>query len=158
MQAGRKRLESLASAALDPGEAIRTYKHCVIVGDPGAGKTTLLKYLTLKSLDGHLAGLPELPIHIELNTFVSSQCHDLLDFASTSWEADYNFPKVEARSYMEEQLKTGKALLLLDALDETMIGETADVAEASYRRAAEAIIQMPTRYSQSHLLLTPPKP
>ncbi len=154
MQAGRKRLESLASAALDPGEAIRTYKHCVIVGDPGAGKTTLLKYLTLKSLDGHLAGLPELPIHIELNTFVSSQCHDLLDFASTSWEADYNFPKVEARSYMEEQLKTGKALLLLDALDETMIGETAEVAEASYRRAAEAIIQMASRYYQSPIVVT----
>jgi HEAT repeat protein len=154
MRAGRRRLESLASTALEPGEAIRRYKHCVIVGDPGAGKTTLLKYLTLASLDGHLKGLPDLPMHIELNAFVNSGCSDLLDFASLFWEAQYAFPKEEARSYIEEQLRSGKALLLLDALDETLPGETTEIAEASYRRAVEAIMQMATRYYQSPIVVT----
>ncbi len=55
LQASQKRLESKASTALDPTKAIRTYKHCVIVGDPGAGKTTLLKYLALKSASNQIS-------------------------------------------------------------------------------------------------------
>src|SRR5260221_403181 len=60
--AGFKHLEQRASSAIDPDEAIRTYTHCVIVGDPGAGKTTLLKYLTLKAADNQLSWLPDFPI------------------------------------------------------------------------------------------------
>ncbi len=92
LRASRMRLESRTSAALDPDQAIRTYKHCVIVGDPGAGKTTLFKNLTLKSAAQGLSGLPDLPIYIELNKFVNSDQQNLLDFASTKWD-EYGFPK-----------------------------------------------------------------
>jgi len=147
-------LERRASEALDPDEAIRIYRRCVIVGDPGAGKTTLLKYLTLQSIDSHLPGLPDQPIHIELSDFVSSGHLDLLEFAATRWEERYGFPKAEARAYMEERLEAGKAWLLLDALDETVIGETAEAAEQSYKRVNEAILQEATRYHLSPIVVT----
>ena len=129
LRIGQMRLESRVNSALDPDEAIRMYRRCVIVGDPGAGKTTLLKYLTLKLAEKQLTGLPDLPIHVELNAFASSGQHDLLEFASSSWDEKYGFPKAEARACIEDNLKNGKALLLLDALDETIIGENEETAE-----------------------------
>ena len=97
LQASFKHLEHRISKAIDPDEAIRTYKRCVFVGDPGAGKTTLLKYLALKAADNQLANLPDLPIRIELNAFASSGHHDLLDFAAADWDERYGFPKADAR-------------------------------------------------------------
>jgi NACHT domain/HEAT repeats len=154
LRVGSIHLEHRVSSALDPDEAIRTYKRCVFVGDPGAGKTTLLKYLTLKAAEKQLTNLPDLPIHIELNAFASSQCQDLLDFASIRWEDRYGFPRVDARTYMEEKLKTGSALLLLDALDETVIGDSVDEAEASYKRAIDDVMQVATRYHRSPVVVT----
>jgi HEAT repeat protein len=154
LEAGFKYLERRSSSAVDPDEAIRTYKRCVFVGDPGAGKTMLLKYLTLKSADNQLSGLPDLPIRIELNAFVTSGYQDLLDFAAADWDERYGFPKGDARAAMEERLKEGKALLLFDALDETVIGDTPDAAEASYQRVTDAIIQIATRYAQSPIVVT----
>ena len=151
---GFKHLEQRASSAIDPDEAIRTYTHCVIVGDPGAGKTTLLKYLTLKAADNQLSGLPDFPIRLELNAFANSGYQDLLDFAAHDWEERYNFPQADARTYMEERLHAGEALLLLDALDETVIGETTEAAEASYERVAHAIMATTTRYHRSPAVVT----
>jgi NACHT domain len=151
---GFKNLEQRASSSVDPDEAIRTYKHCIIVGDPGAGKTTLLKYLTLKAADGQLIGLPDLPIRIELNAFATSGYQELLDFAASEWDSRYNFPKAEAHVYMEERLQAGEALLLLDALDETVIGDTGEAAESSYLRVVNAIMQVTTRYHRSPIVVT----
>lgn len=55
---------------------------------------------------------------------------------------------------MEERLKEGKALLLFDALDETVVGETPDAAEASYQRVTGAIMHIATRYAQSPIVVT----
>ena len=103
MQASHRYLESRSSSAIDPDEAIRKYKHCVFVGDPGAGKTTLLKYLALKTVGKQLTDIPDIPIHIELNAFATSGYSDLLDFAAKTWDDRYNFPKVDARAYMDEK-------------------------------------------------------
>ena len=154
IRAGRLQLESRASAAMDPDVAIHRYKHCVIVGDPGAGKSTLLKYLTLKSIDGQLQDLPDLPIHIELNAFVSSGHQDLLTFTASTWENRYGFPKDEALEYMKYRLKDGKALLLLDALDETVTGKTKDEPEESYKFVANAIMELARRYYDSPIVVT----
>src|SRR5260370_22095613 len=138
-----------------PDEAMRKCIHCGSVGDPGAGKTTLLKFLTLKAADGTLKDLPDLPIHIELNAFsVSTEFNDLLDFADNEWDKRYAFFKAQARDYMDEALKAGKAMLLLDALDETVVGEQTEKAEASYGRAVNAIIQTATRYPRAPIVVT----
>jgi predicted NACHT family NTPase len=150
----QKYLESRSSSALDPDEAIRRFRHCVVVGDPGAGKTTLLKYLALRSAEKQLPGLPDLPIHISLNDFVNSEHRDLLDFAAKTWDERYGFPKVDARAYMENRLEQGQALLLLDALDETVVGSTNQEAEDSYKRVTSAIVHAKTRYNQSPIVVT----
>jgi len=147
-------LEQRARSAIAPANAVRFHKRCVFVGDPGAGKTTLLKYLALKSALGKLDGLPTLPIFIELNVFAKSGYQDLLDFAAVQWDTYYGFSRNVARGYMEEMLKEGQALLLLDALDEAVIGNTDEEAEDSYHRVAETIKQVATRYQQSPIVVT----
>ena len=154
LQASLKYLEHRISSALDPSEAIRTYKHCIILGDPGAGKTTLLKYLTLQAAASKLDKLPDLPILVELNAFASSGHYDLLDFVSANWDERYGFPKDDARSFIVEKLYEGNAFLLLDALDETAIGNSAIEAEASYQRVVDSIIKTATRYYQSPIVVT----
>ena len=141
-----ERLKNRFSGAFSPREAIRIYPHCIILGDPGAGKTTLLKYLALLAAENRLTQLPTLPIYIRLNDFILSALGDLLNFAALQWEADYGFPKDEARNYMEKRLKAATALLLLDALDETLIGESDAEAETSYKKVTTAIGKLATRY------------
>lgn len=155
LHASKTYLERRVSTALDPNEAIRKYRRCVIVGDPGAGKTTLLKFLTLKAADHQLQDLPDLPIHIELNAFAANaQYPDLLDYAAHLWDERYAFLKADARAYMEKALKEGNALFLLDALDETVIGEQIMLAESSYQRVCDAILQVATRYPDAPVIVT----
>jgi predicted NACHT family NTPase len=71
-----------ANTALEPEEAIRTYRRCVFVGDPGAGKTTLLKYLALQSAAERLSDVSNFPIHIDLNGFARSKIPELVEFAA----------------------------------------------------------------------------
>ena len=46
------------------------------------------------------------------------------------------------------------ALLLLDALDETAIGETEDARRTAYTRVFDAITQLATRYSKAYMLVS----
>src|SRR5437660_2130884 len=149
LHARRLHLEKRVSTSINPDDAIVTYKRCVFVGDPGAGKTTLLKYLALQSSQKRLKNLPDFPIHIELNAFATSGYHDLVDFASRRWEDRYSFPQADARACMDEHLKNGKALLLLDGLDETAIGASNDEADVSYKRIIDLITELTTLYHQS---------
>jgi hypothetical protein len=112
LKAGHLRLEQRTSTSLTPEEALRMYKHSVVVGDPGAGKTTLLKFLALQAVEQHLVDLPDLPIHVELNAYANSGYRDLLEFAAVVWEERYGFPKTEAWDCMRMQLQKGQALLL----------------------------------------------
>lgn len=154
LQASQICLENRFHNALEPDEAIRRYKRCIILGDPGAGKTTLLKNLALRSVDHQLKGLPDFPIHLELNTFATSGYQNLIDFAVSRWEERYGFPKSVARELIIKSLKAGTALFLLDALDEAVIGETTSIAEKCYRRVSEEIMQITTRYPQVPIVVT----
>ncbi len=55
---------------------------------------------------------------------------------------------------MDKMLRDGKALLLLDALDETAIGEQTEVADASYQRVCDAIMRATTRYPDAPIVVT----
>ncbi len=154
IKAAQLLLDTRSQAAIIPEDALRRYNRCFILGDPGAGKSTLLKYLTLKSVDKQLPNLPDLPIHITLGEFAYSDKSDLIAFAAASWNERYGFPEEEARAFLEENLANGSAMLLLDALDETVIGESAEIADDSYRRVLTAINQLATRYSKAPVVVT----
>jgi HEAT repeat protein len=147
-------LRNRTATALEPAEAVRQHHPCVVVGDPGAGKTTLLKYLTLTAADGKLPNLPDLPIYIELNEYIQSGYGNLIDYAAHHWQQKYGFPEAEARDYMEEKLVAGEALLLLDGLDETVVGGSLEEAEASYGRVVKAITELTPLYSKSPMVVT----
>jgi len=154
LKRGQALLEQRATAALPPEHILQIYKRCVVVGDPGAGKSTLLKYLALRSVDGALPDLPDLPIHVELQAFAASSQRDPLDFIADQWENRYGFPRAEARAHLHTVLTTGQALLLLDALDETVTGTSREEAEESYQRVSQVIIDLATRYSLAPIVVT----
>ena len=151
----RQRRERRVEVIYDPEKAISTFHRSVIMGDPGAGKTTLLRHLAIMAAQGSIAGMPSLlPIYVELQSFVHSGLHDLLDFVSTTWEEAYAFPAQQARLLLAGYFNEGKALLLLDALDETVVGETPEAAEQSYEAVSQSILNIASSYPKASMVVT----
>jgi predicted NACHT family NTPase len=151
----RQRRERRVEVIYDPEKAISTFHRSVIMGDPGAGKTTLLRHLAIMAAQGSIAGMPSLlPIYVELQSFVHSGLHDLLDFVSTTWEEVYAFPARQARFLLANYFDEGKALLLLDALDETVVGETPEAAEQSYEAVSQSILNIAASYPKASMVVT----
>ena len=151
----RQRRERRAEVIYDPEKAIHTFPRCVIMGGPGAGKTTLLRHLAIMAAQHSIAGMPSLlPVYVELQSFVRSGQHDLLDFISTTWEGAYAFPAQQARLLLANYLEEGKALLLLDALDQTVVGETPEAAQQSYEAISQAILTCAAAYPKASLVVT----
>ena len=112
----------------------------------------LLRHLAIMTAQRSLAGMPALlPVYIELQSFVRSGLHDLLDFVSTTWEGVYAFPAQQARLLLANYLDEGKALLLLDALDEAVVGETPEAAEQSYEAVSQSILTLAAGYPKASL-------
>src|SRR3989440_2811828 len=151
----RQRRERSAEVIYDPEKAIQRFPRCVIMGGPGAGKTMLLRHLAIMTAQRSLAGMPALlPVYIELQSFVRSGLHDLLDFVSTTWEGVYAFPAQQARLLLANYLDEGKALLLLDALDEAAVGETPEAAAQSYEAVSQSILTLAAGYPKASLAVT----
>ncbi len=154
MESDQEDLNKRAQTALTPEQVIREKTRCIIMGDPGSGKTTLLKHLALSSANKDIEDLPDLPVYIKLNEFVESKCKSLLEFAATDWNKRCGLSKANALSYLEKRLRSGNLLMLLDALDETKIGKTAQKAEASYLRAVRAIQDLTKISSTAPIVVT----
>src|SRR5947209_12804691 len=151
----RQRRERRVEGIYDPEKAIHTFPRCVIMGGPGVGKTTLLRHLAIMAAQRSIAGIPSLlPVYVELQSFVRSGQHDLLDFISATWEGAYAFPAQQARLLLANYLEEGKALLLLDALDETVVGETPEAAQQSYEAVSQAILALAADYPKASMVAT----
>jgi hypothetical protein len=151
----RQRRERRVEVIYDPEKAIHTFPRCVIMGGPGAGKTTLLRHLAIMAAQRSIAGMPSLlPVYVELQSFIRSGQHDLLDFISATWERAYVFPAQQARLLLANYLEEGKALLLLDALDETLVGETPEAAQQSYEAVSQAILTLAADYPKASMVAT----
>ena len=138
--------------SLSPEDALASFPRMVVLGDPGAGKTTMLRYLALQMDQNATAQLPYLPVYLELGRFVESGMDDLLNFAAADWDRRYGFPN--ALPYIEQQLHEGKAALLLDGLDEVLVGATPDEAQQAYKLIADEINRLDTRFSKAPIALT----
>jgi len=162
----RQRLERLRQAYLDQTprpvlEWVRSDRpddrHLVILGDPGAGKSTLLRYLALEWAEeevfeqGYTRSPAELeaaivPLVVELQQYANDRqdgrCNTLLDFMETG-----SFCGHLSRSAIDQRLKTGRAWLFLDGLDE--------VFEPAERQAITVeIARLAEQYPQAKIVVT----
>lgn len=99
-----------------PGlEAVQKYHKLIILGKPGAGKTTFLKYLAIQCDRGNFAA-NRLPIFITLKDFAEAPDQpSLLEYI-----LGYYAPLVaqEEQQAVQQIIQHGRALILLDGLDE----------------------------------------
>ena len=145
-------LAERAEISLSPEDALASFPRMVVLGDPGAGKTTMLRYLALQMDQDATDKLPYLPVYLELGRFVESGMDDLLNFAASDWDRRYGFP--DALPYIEQQLHEGKSALLLDGLDEVLVGATPDEAQRAYKLVADEINRLDTRFSKAPIAVT----
>lgn len=155
------------SGFLSIDAALKRYKRLVIIGDPGCGKTTLISYLGLtyartladdKNLVGERLALQEtnhLPIILPLRDFGHhlKEKHPkpgkdgpalLLAYLREYYEAQH-IPLPE--DFFVSHLKSGRAVLLLDGMDE--------VAEVSLRQRVARLIEVfAERYEKCRYVVT----
>ena len=116
-----------------PGlDAARRYPKLTVLGKPGAGKTTFLKYLTMQCMAGQF--LPDrLPLFVTLKNFAEAEKQpSLLEYLGDSCSTPI--------------LKAGKALILLDGLDE--------VREEDTKRVIRQIEQFSEQFPDNHFAIT----
>ncbi len=102
-------------------DAIASYPKLMVMGKPGAGKTTFLQKVALQCIRGELPRL-SIPIFIQLrnlaeetraNSIILGDDFSLLDYIN--WKlGDFGISVQQIETF----LKQGKALILLDGLDE----------------------------------------
>ncbi len=107
---------------VDGIEIINRYDKLIILGKPGCGKTTFLKNILLQSIDGNLKD-KLIPVFISLKSF-SETTLSLIEYITEEFDI-CGFPEPEL--FIENILKKGNFLVLLDGLDEVNKEDSSDV-------------------------------
>lgn len=128
----------------DGVDLVKKGKNLFILGQPGAGKTTFLKHLALQAVKGNLAkgDLASVPIFVELRKLPPSHL-SLFKFIVNEFEI-CDFPNAD--KFLEEMLKSGKALLLFDGLDEVNRDERAELIDS--------ILEFTKKYDKCQRIVT----
>jgi len=94
-------------------DAVEEFKRLMVWGKPGAGKTTFMKYLAMSCLGGKFHS-EFVPIFVELRFYAAIKSKPTLQ--EYIW-GEFQRQDVEG-NVVERLLKEGRALILLDGLDE----------------------------------------
>jgi hypothetical protein len=142
----RARKKEHQAEILTPEDALSRFRRIVVLGDPGAGKTTMLRYLGFKAATDEL-----LPVFVELRRLVRAE-GGLLDHVRQRWLERYG--EQGADGLVDHALAAGTAVLLIDGLDEVLGGESADEADATYRRVVQEVDRLAARYPNARIAVT----
>ena len=125
-----------------PGiKAVKQYNQLMVLGKPGAGKTTFLKYLAMQCIEGNFFA-DYLPIFIVLKDFAEAdEQPDLLTYIFQATNVSIN-----QFTLIQNIISQGKALILLDGLDE--------VREEDTKRVLRQIRDLSDRFHNNHFVIT----
>ncbi len=128
-----------------PGlKVVERYNKLMVLGKPGAGKTTFLQYLAIQCNQGHFQG-DRLPVFVRLKSFAEDALDEgnfsVLDYLNQEFSGcDVSMQEIEAL------LNHGRALILLDGLDE--------VPEAASDEVIKQIRKLSEKYYKNQLIIT----
>lgn len=123
---GRFGLNRVAEMRVPGLEAVERYSKLMVLGKPGSGKTTFLKYLAMQCIDGKFQ-TNRVPLFITLKDFAEvSKKPDILGFIAQQFSS---CEVLDATVKAEQLLRQGKALVLLDGLDEVRQEDTERVLQ-----------------------------
>ncbi|MUL38755.1 NACHT domain-containing protein [Gloeocapsopsis dulcis] len=125
-------------------QAVATSSKLMILGKPGAGKSMLLRQIAIKCNRGELLA-NRFPFFIRLQNFAEDasefQNYNLLDYIS------HELGKIDISvQQVETLLDSGKALVLLDGLDE--------VPEEDRVEVQKQIRKFSEKYDKNHFIIT----
>ena len=126
-----------------PGlEAVERYNQLLILGKPGAGKTTFMKRLATLCNQGQFQG-DRVPVFVTLKEFAEAPGQPSLQaYIATQWQAG----KVSVAETLAKVLDQGRALILLDGLDE--------VQETEHNRILREIKNFTNHYRDCQFVMT----
>jgi predicted NACHT family NTPase len=105
-------------------EAMQRYSKLMVLGKPGAGKTTFLKYLAMQCIEGQFQA-KQVPLFITLKDFAEAPKQpDVLEYIAQQLSL---CGVTDASTKAKQLLKQGRALVLLDGLDEVREEDTTRV-------------------------------
>ena len=126
-----------------PGlEAVERYNQLLILGKPGAGKTTFMKRLATLCNQGKFQA-HRVPVFVTLKEFAEAPGQPSLQaYIATQWQAC----KVTVAETLAKVLDQGRALILLDGLDE--------VQETEHNRILREIENFTNHYRTCQFVMT----
>ena len=125
-----------------PGlEAVKSHDKLLILGKPGAGKTTFLKWLAIQCNSSQFGNV--VPIFVMLKEFAEAKEQPtLLEYIS----GQFRECGVEDSQSVETMLNRGRALILLDGLDE--------VRDAEHDRVLSDLCNASRQFHTSRFVMT----
>ncbi|MBK8783453.1 MAG: NACHT domain-containing protein [Anaerolineales bacterium] len=114
----------MSAAPMQIEEALREKTRVVVLGDPGSGKSTMLKYLALRLAKDKDAPLP---ILLPLNAYAKALQQKEINLQA--YLSEYFAARAESVASLaplfKEAIEHGKAVILLDGLDEVQSNRAA---------------------------------